>query len=61
MVSIILETQPLAGMVPFCLVMRLMVRVLVSGICVRVIAPRLRMRALGSACAVINGSERTAN
>ena len=43
------------------LVMRVMVRLLVSVICMRMLAPRLRMRTLGSACAVINGSVRTAN
>ena len=61
MVSIILETQPLAGMVPFCLVVRIVVRLLVSVVWMRIFAPRLRVRALGSACAVINGSVRTAN
>ena len=37
--------------VPFCLLMRIMVRLRVSVVCMRLIVPRLRMRPLGSACA----------
>ena len=37
--------------VPFCLVMRILVRLRVSVVCMRMIVPRLRMRTLGSACA----------
>lgn len=32
-----------------------MVRVRVSAVCMRIIAPRMRMRTLGSACAVFDG------
>ena len=37
--------------VPFCLLLRVVVRVRVSVIWVRFLVPRLRMRTLGSACA----------
>lgn len=37
--------------VPFCLLMRIMVRLRVSVVCVRLIVPRMRLRPLGSACA----------
>ena len=37
--------------VPFCLLLRIMVRLRVSVICLRGFVPRMRMRALGSACA----------
>lgn len=38
-------------MVPSCLRLRLLVRLLVSVVWLRLLVPRLRMRALGSACA----------
>ena len=37
--------------VPFCLLVRVMVRLRVSVICMRFLVPRMRMRTLGSACA----------
>ena len=37
--------------VPLCLLVRIMVRLRVSVVWVRVFVPRVRMRALGSACA----------
>ena len=51
-VTTIIIPHPLGGMVPSCLRVRLMVRLLVSVLCMRLIVPRVRMRALGSACAV---------
>ena len=37
--------------VPFCLLMRLMVRLRVSVLWLRIVVPRMRLRTLGSACA----------
>ena len=37
--------------VPFCLLVRLLVRMRVSVFCMRLLVPRLRLRTLGSACA----------
>lgn len=37
---------------PSCLLMRIMVRMRVSVVCMRIIAPRTRMRTLGSAFTV---------
>ena len=51
----------LAGMVPFCLRMRLLVRLRVSVVCMRLIVPRLRLRTLGSACAVFDGLQNSVN
>ena len=51
----------LAGMVPFCLRMRLVVRMRVSVLCMRLIVPRMRMRTLGSACAVFDGLQNSVN
>ena len=48
-------------MVPSCLLMRIMVRMRVSVVCMRVIVPRLRMRSLGSACAVFDGLQNSVN
>ena len=48
-------------MVPFCLLLRVMVRMRVSGVCLRIIVPRMRMRALGSACAVFDGLQNSVN
>lgn len=45
-----------AGMVPSCLLLRMMVRLRVSVVCLRIIAPRTRLRTLGSACAVFDGA-----
>ena len=44
-----------AGLVPSSLLLRLLVRMRVSVVCMRVLAPRMRMRTLGSACAVFDG------
>ena len=48
-------------MVPFCLLLRIMVRLRVSVVCVRIIGPRMRMRTLGSACAVFDGLQNSVN
>ena len=47
--------------VPFCLRMRLLVRMRVSVICLRFIVPRMRLRTLGSACAVFDGLQNSVN
>ena len=48
-------------MVPFCLLMRIMVRLRVSVLCMRIVVPRMRMRTLGSACAVFDGLQNSVN
>ena len=51
----------LAGMVPFCLRLRLLVRLRVSVFWLRIIVPRVRLRPLGSACAVFDGLQNSVN
>jgi hypothetical protein len=51
----------LAGMVPFCLRLRLVVRLRVSVVWMRVFVPRMRLRTLGSACAVFDGLQNSVN
>lgn len=52
---IMMLLQAEAGMVPSSLLMRIMVRLRVSAVWVRILAPRMRLRTLGSACAVFDG------
>lgn len=47
------------GMLPCSVGVRVMVRVLGSVICLRVTVLRVRMRTLGSACAVIKTAQET--
>lgn len=44
-----------------CLRMRILVRLRVSVVCLRFIVPRLRLRPLGSACAVFDGLQNSVN
>lgn len=48
-------------MVPFCLLVRFRVRLRVSVFCLRIFVPRLRLRTLGSACAVFDGLQNSVN